>query len=74
MKEFISIFQKNKLSIIQELLKKLAESKIDYLKSDELDKVFVDFNALDTIYAVDENFVQLSPIFNRDTKDGKFHE
>lgn len=72
MKEFISIFQKNKLSIIQELLKKLAESKIDYLKSDELDKAFVDFNALDTIYAVDENFVQLSPIFNRDTKDGEF--
>ena len=72
MKEFISIFQKNKLSIIQELLKKLAESKIDYLKSDELDKVFVDFNALDTIYAVDENFIQLSPIFNRDTKDGEF--
>ncbi|MDN5053199.1 hypothetical protein [Aliarcobacter butzleri] len=50
----------------------MAESKIDYLKSDELDKVFVDFNALDTIYAVDENFVQLSPIFNRDTKDGEF--
>lgn len=72
MKEFISIFQKNKLSIIQELLKKLAESKIDYLKSDELDKAFVDFNALDTIYAVDENFVQLSPIFNRVTKDGEF--
>jgi hypothetical protein len=72
MKEFISIFQKNKVSITQELQKKLAESKIDYLKSDELDKAFLDFNALDTIYAVDENFVQLSPIFNRDTKDGEF--
>ncbi|QDF29044.1 hypothetical protein [Halarcobacter anaerophilus] len=72
MKEFISIFQKNKVNIIQELLKKLADSKIDYLNSKELNKAFVDFNALDTIYAVDENFVQLSPIFNRDTKDGEF--
>jgi hypothetical protein len=72
MKEFISIFQKNKVSIIQELQKKLAESKINHLKSNELDKAFIDFNALDTIYAVDENFVQLSPIFNRDTKDGEF--
>lgn len=72
MKEFYSIFQKNKSDIIQKLIEKMNTYKINTLTNDSLDDTFLNFKALETIYAVDKEFIQLSPIFNRDTEDGAF--
>ncbi|MFK2821854.1 hypothetical protein ACOJTA_02710 [Malaciobacter sp. WC5094] len=72
MKEFISIFQKNKIEILEKLLSKIKLANLKDLKSEQLYEAFLYFDALETIYAVDENFIQLSPIFNRNDKNGEF--
>lgn len=69
MKEFINIFKKNKIDILNTLLDKLDSNHVNSIKNENLDEVFLYFSSLDTIYAVDENFIQLSPIFNRDRKE-----
>lgn len=66
MKEFINIFKKNKIDILNTLLDKLDSNHVNSIKNENLDEIFLYFSSLDTIYAVDENFIQLSPIFNRD--------
>lgn len=71
MKELINIFQKNKLDILDKLLEKVKRNKLNDIKSENLDEAFLHFNALETIYAVDHNFLQLSPIFNRDKNHGE---
>ncbi len=67
----INIFQQNKTDIVTKLLEKLHNNKLKHIKSENLDEVFTHFHALETIYAVDKNYLQLSPIFNRDMKNGE---
>ena len=72
MKEMVSIFQKNKSAILDRLLDEINAKQISSIKNENLDEAFLHFSALDTVYAVDDNFVQLSPIFNRDNADGEY--
>lgn len=72
MKELINIFQKNKTDILEQLLDILKTKKLNDIKSENLDKAFLYFNALETIYAVDKNYLQISPIFNRNSSNGEF--
>jgi len=72
MKELVNIFQKNKNTILNQLLEKIKLSKLNEVKSENLDDVFLKFYALETIYAVDKDFILLSPIFNRNSKNEKY--
>lgn len=69
MKEFVKNFQKNKTIILKQLLKKLKNENLENIESKNLDEVFLHFNALETIYAVDNNYLQVSPTFNRNSQN-----
>jgi hypothetical protein len=71
MKELINIFQKNKVNILEQLLEKIQAKNIDTIKSENLDEAFLYFDALETIYSVDKDYIQISPIFNRNSKNGE---
>lgn len=71
MKELITIFQKNKKEIGKRLLHEIGVSKIEDIENENLDKAFVYLDSLETIYAVDSDFIQLSPIFRRDSESKK---
>lgn len=74
MKELIRIFQSNKNDILEKLLHEINDSNIENIENNKLDVAFLYFEALDTIYAVDEQFVQISPIFKRNHEDGTLTE
>ena len=69
MKELIRIFQNNKEDILKQLLNDISVNKISEMENEKLNSVFLHFSALETIYAVDEKFIQLSPIFHRDKEN-----
>lgn len=69
MKELIRIFQNNKADILEQLLNEIKSKKIIEMENDKLNDAFLHFSALETVYAVDEKFVQLSPIFHRNNED-----
>lgn len=71
MKELIRIFQNNRTDILNTLLNELKLKEVEKIQNEHLDKVFLDFSALETVYAVDENFVQVSPIFTRREQNSK---
>lgn len=71
MKELINIFQKNKTNILNQLLETIQTKNFNNIKSENLDEAFLYFNALETIYAVDKDYLQLSPIFNRNSSNGE---
>lgn len=72
MKELINIFQKNKTNILDQILDVFQNKDFNNIKSENLDEAFLYFNALETIYAVDKDYLQISPIFNRNSKNGEF--
>ncbi|MDD3591974.1 MAG: PDC sensor domain-containing protein [Sulfurovum sp.] len=72
MKELISIFQKNRTDILKHLMDTIEINEIKNIKNENLNEAFFYLAALETVYAVDENYTQLSPIFNRNQKNGAY--
>ena len=72
MKELVLNFQRNKEKILNKLLKQFKLNRLSEIKSENLDEAFLHFEALETIYAVDKDFLQLSPIFNKSVANDNF--
>ncbi len=71
MKEIITIFRQNYSNIKQYIFNSIKEMTNGHLDKNELKLLFPVFKSLQSIYVVDSNHTQITPLYTKDAQDSK---
>jgi len=71
MKQIVNIFRKNRDAIKKYIFNTINKMETQTLNKEDLKRFFPIFNSLKTIYVVDDNHNQITPLYTKESEDTK---